>query len=120
MRTGLLIVSSLFAITLALVVGQRLSSQALAVVVGAVCGVSATLPVSLALLILASREWRRSERWEAPPTRGASAPPVIVYSPPQFNPAPYALGPAQPRYYMPPETATPGMSRDFRIIGEEE
>ena len=53
-----------FAVTLAVVVGRRLSDEALAVLAGAVCGVGAAIPTSL-LIVAVSR--RRDERRVQPP-----------------------------------------------------
>ena len=48
-------VSMAFAVTLAIVVGQRLSSEAMAVMVGVVAGVAASIPTSLIVVWAASR-----------------------------------------------------------------
>ncbi len=55
MRNGILVVAVTFAISLAIVVGNRLPGEALAVIVGAFCGISASIPVSIGLVIAASR-----------------------------------------------------------------
>jgi hypothetical protein len=49
-----------FAVTLAAIVGNRLSDQALAVLAGAVCGVGAAIPTSL--IIVAVTRWRGESR----------------------------------------------------------
>ena len=47
-----------FAIALAVVVGSRMSAEAMAVVVGVVCGVAAGIPTSILLLVVMHRRDR--------------------------------------------------------------
>lgn len=95
-----------FAVTLAVVVGNRLSDEALAVLAGAVCGVGAAIPTSL-LIISVSR--RRDEARVQPPTQGVY-PPVIVVTPPgsQQRPNDWAM--------LPPSLAAP-VQRQFTVVG---
>ncbi len=126
MRNGVFVIGIVFAATLAYVVGNRLSNEAVAVVVGAVCGISASLPVSIALFIAASRNWGRTvaptsardELREYTP-RGYTSPqpPVVVISPPQPMQSPYPFPMNQ--LYLPPQAPIPGTPRDFKIIGDE-
>lgn len=44
-----------FAVTLAVIIGKRMSTDALAVVIGVTCGVLASVPVSLLILAITSR-----------------------------------------------------------------
>ena len=55
--TGLAVVGG--AVTLAIVIGQRMSSDAMAVIIGVVFGVAASIPTSL--LIVAATRGRRQE-----------------------------------------------------------
>ncbi|MDE3091258.1 MAG: hypothetical protein KGJ80_17960 [Chloroflexota bacterium] len=124
MRNGLVLAGIAFAVALAVLVGNRLSNEAMAVVVGAVCGIGASVPVSLALVIAASRNWGREE---APRETGADyaarhyAPPppqILVVSPPQANVTGYPFASAP--YYLPPTIdAAPYGAREFKIIGDE-
>ncbi|CAG0948963.1 hypothetical protein ANRL3_00085 [Anaerolineae bacterium] len=118
-RNATLLVVLVFAVTLAIVVGNRLSDQALAVLVGALCGISATLPVSVALLIAMNRNWGRAEsrREEYEPRQPAAQPPVIFIAPPQA--APWQSGFYQDQHFFPPSAPTPGAPRDFKIVGDE-
>ncbi len=103
-----------FAVTVGIVVANRLSSEAMAVVVGIVCGVLASVPTSLLLLIFVRRMRSDSSQQSAPPQH--QYPPVIVINP---NSAPSGRsqdlwsepGGSQPAGYVP---------RDFRIVGEED
>jgi hypothetical protein len=77
---GLVLIS--FGITLALVVGNRLSDEALAVLAGAVCGVGAAIPTSL-LVVAVSRRRNEPHAQPAPPNPYQGAyPPVVVIAPP--------------------------------------
>jgi hypothetical protein len=99
-------------VTLAVIVGNRLSDEALAVLAGAVCGVGAAIPTSL-LIVAVSR--RRNDRDESPrPMPGGyplnGYPPVVVVAPPYAGPAQF------------PTAATwedaPG-PRHFTVVGDE-
>ncbi len=108
-----------FTVALAVIVGNRLSNEAIAVVVGAVCGISASIPVSVALVIAASRNWGRIEKMpeQYAPPRYPTQPPVIVISPPQQQPSPYSGYGNQ--FYLPPGAPEQGAPREFKIIGDE-
>lgn len=81
------------AVVLAMVVGQRMSTDAMAVVVGVVFGVAASIPTSL-LVVAATR----SRRDEGAPRDELRAPPqVIVVQPQQLPPAPQIVAPLQMR-----------------------
>jgi hypothetical protein len=97
-----------FAVTLAVVVGSRLSDEALAVLAGAVCGVGAAIPTSL-LIVAVSR--RRDERRVQPPMpQQGPYPPVVVVAP--------AGGQQQPAGWnaLPPSLTAP-MQRQFTVVG---
>lgn len=124
MKTGLVLVGMAFAVAVAVVVGNRLSDEALAVVVGAVCGISASIPVSLALVIAASRNWGREEApreigYDYESRRYAAErpqpPQILVVTPPQQQ-MPYGM---PSPYYLPPGAPGVGAPRDFKIVGDE-
>ena len=54
-----------FVVTLTVVVGNRMSTDAMAVVIGIVCGVGASIPTSLLIMAVASRRETREERAHA-------------------------------------------------------
>jgi hypothetical protein len=103
------LVAMAFAVTLAVVVGNRLSDEALAVLAGAVCGVGAAIPTSL-LIVAVSR--RREEQRVQPSTPQGIYPPVVVVAPPG----------GQQRLndwnMLPPSLAAP-MQRHFTMVGGE-
>jgi hypothetical protein len=117
-----------FAVTLAVVIGQRLSAEAMAVMVGVVAGVAASIPTSLIVVWFASRTMLATR-----PAPEAPAPPpeprVVVMA----QPAPAAYqslaGYAPSMYGSPlpmvmPGAAMPGPAfpapRQFNVIGGAE
>jgi hypothetical protein len=68
-----------FAVTLAVVIANRLSDEALAVLAGAVCGVGAAIPTSL-LIVAVSRQRDEPQVQQAVPQ--SPYPPVVVVAPP--------------------------------------
>ncbi len=125
MRNGLILAGIAFAVALAVIVGNRLSDEAMAVVVGAVCGISASIPVSIALVIAASKNWGRGEEpreigYDYSAHRYAPQPPqILVVSPPPQNISPYPYSGAP--YVLPPQidNTVNNSSREFKIIGDE-
>jgi hypothetical protein len=90
-----------------------MSTEAMAVVVGVVCGVVAAIPMSL--LILSASARRSSalrDRWGNgyPTTRGGQYPPVIV-----IQGGSPVTNPMQPPYYGSSVQASP---RQFHIVGD--
>lgn len=96
-----------FAVVLAVIVGQRLSDQAISVLAGAVCGVGASIPTSLLILSLVRR---RQEPRPETPRQGAYPPVLVIQSPPPAN----GFAPHQPGY-LPPYTQP--MPREFTVVG---
>ncbi len=110
-----------FGVTLALLIGQRMSTDAMAVVLGVAVGVAASVPTSLLLVALLRRE-RPGSRTEAAVPPAPAAPNVIV-----LNPADWAggnLGAGSNRNYLPlpPETlyAPDGGMRRLRVVGDDD
>ena len=96
-----------FAVTLAVVVGNRLSDDALAVLAGAVCGVGAAIPTSL--LVAAVSKRRAEPRGQAVAPQGAY-PPVVVVTPPGMGRQ------ANGWSALPPSLAAP-VDRHFTVVG---
>jgi hypothetical protein len=96
-----------FAVTLAVIVGSRLSDEALAVLAGAVCGVGAAIPTSL-LIVAVSR--RRDERRVQPSAPQGPYPPVVVVAPPGVQQQPSGWN------ALPPSLSAP-MQRQFTVVG---
>lgn len=105
LKTAGLIATAAFAITLAVLIGDRLSTEAMAVLAGAVCGVSAAIPTSLLIITVSQRTHQPQ------PPQPHFTQPVVFTVPPM---------PIQP----PTPTPTPAtwgeipIKRHFTTIGE--
>jgi hypothetical protein len=124
MKNGILLVGIAFAVALAAIVGQRLSNDALAVVVGALCGISASIPVTVGLVIAASRNWGREESpreigYDYGNNRFAPQPPMVIFAPPQSLPSPYGVAYPPGQFITPLSAPALGAPREFKVIGEE-
>jgi hypothetical protein len=115
LRLALFLIGLAFAVTLAIVIGTRLSDQAMFVIVGVAAGVAASIPASLIVLWLAVRHLAapapRAEAARAP----EAEPRVIVVQAPAAmpQPAPEARYPALPAH------VEPQAARRYTIIGGE-
>jgi hypothetical protein len=109
------IVGLVFATALAVVVGNRMSSEAMAVVVGVVCGVAAGIPTSALLLLAMGRRDRRRYQGEEQASRFSSSPPVVVIQ----GGAPQALPPGQQAGYWPGVQPGAPAQRDFHVVGDD-
>jgi hypothetical protein len=111
MKGTLIVVGAAFAVGLAVVIGTRMSADAMAMVVGVGCGMLASVPTSLLLVwALGRRGQGNGAQVEAQPRYGLGAgyPPVVV-----VNPGP---GYGMNGYGLP----APGGARSFRVVGQEE
>lgn len=100
-----------FSVALAVVVGNRMSAEAMAVVIGVVCGVAASIPMSAIILALSRRSRAVAREESAPPAR----PPVILVAPTPM-PRPAAGWADYSQAYPPPAVPAP---REFRVIGDD-
>jgi len=119
MRGNLSLLVVAFAVTLAVIVGSRLSTEAMAILVGVVSGVAVSVPVGLVFLLLsqrqaagmrgyqAGREWP-GERW---PVAGGVQPYTASAANASYLSLPAGMPPVTPWAVSRP--------REFRIIGEE-
>lgn len=104
MRKWVITGSILFPLALGVVAGLRLSKESLAVVIGLIFGVGASLPLYILAFYLV-----RKERSQLPQSAQPN-PPVIVVYPGGVN---HFLPPLNP-----PQPWTEEKTRDFKIIGE--
>ena len=130
MNKAVLLGALAFAITMAVLIGQRLSDQAMAVIVGSVVGVAASVPMAgiILWLTLRQREAAHPPQVYARPeyTHRDETPRMIVIQPQPAYGAP--AGQYQPPYQSQPampQIAAPTMNymrpmRDFKIVGQEE
>jgi len=101
---------------LGVMVGNRMSSEAMAVVVGVVCGVLAGIPTSVLMLVAMRARDRRAAQSQPAQPQPHHYPPVIVVSPggPQQLPSPYQ----SPGTVDGDWQSLDAPRREFRIIGE--
>ncbi len=120
------------AVTLAVLIGQRMSTDAMAVVIGVVVGVAASIPTSL-LVVVATRGSRESARPVAaprPPASMPSPPPptpqIIVVSPPVsqagYSTEPWRTGSSALPQLPPPQDPffVADTRRRYKVVGEDE
>jgi len=100
-----------FSAVLAVIVGNRMSAEAMAVVIGVVCGVAAGVPTSAIILALS----RRSHAEAHAEPRVSPAPPIYVVTP---GPALRGASPWPDGGDIYPAAAVPA-PRQYRIIGDE-
>jgi hypothetical protein len=110
-----LIVGLVFGIALAVVVGNRMSAEAMAVVVGVVCGVAAGIPTSALLLLAMGRRDRRRYEGDDRAARFSGSPPVVVIQ----GGAPQALPPGRQVGYWPAVQPGATAQRDFHVVGDD-
>jgi hypothetical protein len=113
-----------FSITLAVLIGQRMSDQAMAVIVGSVIGVAASMPMSALVLWLTFRS-RDGTTHAASYARSDHAPReeprMIVIQPQPYGAPQYA--PTPPAAYLNPPPAMSAYGRplrEFKIVGQED
>lgn len=114
-----------FGVALAIVIGQRMSTDAMAVVIGVAVGVAASVPTSLLLIALLRKE-RQSFRQETPEQMPygqypqlpmPQQQPYIVIDPSQFG----AMNRNQMATPLPPPEYSPdGGVRRLRVVGSDE
>ena len=118
---GIWLAVAALAIAFAVLVVERLDDQALALLTGAACGVTAGVPMTAVIFWITQRQKIESASAQRepppPPPREPPSPPFIVVQPPPQAASPM---PAQAwqQGYPPLPPARP--ERDFNIIGEDE
>jgi len=118
MRRVVVVIVLVFSVTLAAVVGRRMSTEAMAVVVGVVCGVAAGIPMSLLILAVSNRQNARADLNGASEQARAgygAYPPVVVIQ--GGSPVPSQFAPLRE---SPPALVYDQAPRQFRVIGGEE
>jgi 4-hydroxybenzoate polyprenyltransferase len=105
-----------FAVTLAAIIGTRMTVETIAVVVGFVCGVAASIPMSLlTVLVSARQDARAEEKTHRPINTGRPSPPVVLIQ----GGAPGHNQPTAP-FYSNPAAAYDPAQRTFHIVGQSE
>ncbi len=109
MKRVLLLTSATFSVTLAIILGLRVSTDALAVMVGVILGILASLPMTLLLAYFLLRHRPQNEQGAYP---SGQYPPVVVINGGDKG---ASYGPPA----LPPTYAASG-GRKWTVIGEEE
>jgi hypothetical protein len=112
-----------FGVVLAWVIGQRMSTDAMAVVIGVAVGVAASVPTSVLLVALLRRErreWQPEPQAQMPRAQAypqVQAPNVIVLNPAEL----WGQRGSQPYMPLPPAgLAQEGGLRRLRVIGDDD
>ncbi len=113
-RQLLAALSLAFTVTLAAVIGWRLTNEAMAVLVGVVAGALASVPASLIVVWVTMRHMRGVPREEPSRSPAPQSPPVIVVTAPAPAQMPAAAWPAS----LP--IAAPAAERQFSVIGADD
>ena len=98
-----------FLVGLGVIVGNRMSSEAMGVVVGVVLGVAASIPMTLLVMLFVARRDRKETQ-----RRDSAYPPVVIVTPSGGN----AQTSRMP--YLPPAGYGGEGQRAFTVIGDEE
>jgi hypothetical protein len=118
MRKAAALLAIGFTVTLAAIIGTRLSAEALAVVIGVICGVAAGIPISLVLLAVSSRREQPLAEPSYSRPNGArydAMPPVVV-----IQGGTPASGNWLPPYYPAGQPTYDAAPRQFHLVGEHE
>jgi len=115
MKRFLYISGIVFVITLAVVMGTRMSADALAVVIGIICGVLASIPTSAMLVwVMRQRDKQVEMQMGAMRPFGGQYPPVVVVNGQGTN----GYGSAYPTPAL--SAGSPPLGgRSFKVIGQE-
>jgi hypothetical protein len=113
MKKFLFLAGITFAVTLAIVMGTRMSPDATAVVIGIVCGILASIPTTI-MLVWVLRQREKPDTSQFGQRAFGQFPPVIVVNgqgTTGYNGA-YSGPPL-------PAGSTAGSPRNFKVIGQE-
>jgi len=108
-------VAAVFVSVLAVIIGQRMSTDAMAVVVGVIFGVAASIPTSLLVAAVTRRAQDRGAEEGRGHRQQQMQPPVIVVNPGGSQAAGWTSG-----YQMPalPSSLRGESTRSFHIVGD--
>ncbi len=126
MKWSVIVIGVVFAVALAVVIGNRMSADAMAVVVGVVCGVGASVPTCLLLvwaLVRRAQGMAAGAEGRGRNGPGVNYPPVVVVNPGYGS---QGYGPALGMISPPPAQLAganeplAGGPRTFKVVGDEE
>jgi hypothetical protein len=116
-RHVVLVFGSLFAVVLGVIVGRQMSTEALAVVVGIVCGVAASIPTALLLAAVLIRRNQVGAEGLADGRRQSKQPPVVVVQG-DFGTQGLPAGPEAG--YWPAPVSDQAVERQWQVVGGED
>jgi len=110
-----LLLALTFTIALAVVIGKKMSTEAMAVVIGIACGVASSIPTTALLtLVLTRRDHQKEDERQL--ARPGAYPPVVVIQ----GGAPQSLPSSPQAGYWPGLAQAPLVQRQFHIVGNED
>jgi hypothetical protein len=112
-----------FGVAMAVIIGQRMSTDAMAVVLGVAVGVGASVPTSVLIVALLRREkraWHNDQpQVPPPPACPQMQQPVIMLNPAAL----FGQQPGGQQSYLPlppPDFVQDGGLRRLRVVGDED
>ncbi|MBN1259152.1 MAG: hypothetical protein JXB35_00585 [Anaerolineae bacterium] len=105
----------LFVVVVAVVVGQRLSRDALAMLVGLACGAALLAPTVVFAVWMWRRQEERLEEQRRSQSQPSSTPPIIVVTPPALP----GYGVQRPDWETTGRQLPVAQQREFTIVGGE-
>lgn len=116
-RHVILVLGAVFAAVLAIFVGRQMSTEAMAVVVGIVCGVTASIPTSFLLLVVLTRRDREGTERRQRQTGQTNQPPVVVI---QGGGAAPGLQAGPQAGYWPAPVPSSEAERQWNVVGGDD
>jgi hypothetical protein len=116
LRLGVLLVTLAFAVALAVIVGRKMNTEAMAILIGIVCGAGASIPTTALLVVLLLRRERRREEDLARQSQRGAYPPVVVIQ----GGVPQAMPLAPQGGYWPAPVPAPALNRQFHVVGGDD
>ncbi len=114
-KQAVILLSLSFVIVLAVVVARQMSTEAMAVVIGIVCGVLSGIPTSVLVLVAMNRRDSKAEVVRRQAAQSAYPPVVVVQ-----GGAPQAFPPMLQGGYWPSPMPSPSAERHFHVVGGDE
>jgi|GEM_PF-5845701 len=109
-RTGVILAFIIASIVLAIQIGERLSDAAMQTIAGVLCGIGASIPVSIGLLLALTRERKPGPDGDDPEPRRSARDNIVV-----MRPQPRRLTPAERRQLSAPHSTIQDV---FKIIDQ--
>ena len=111
LKSALAALMIIAAVSLAILAGKEMSSDAVGVVIGVVCGVAAGIPSALVMLAAVGRRGGAQQSQPGPSARSGHYPPVVVIQGGSPHSLPGAVG------YSNPPAPYQRVERRFHVVG---